>query len=140
MADEQTIWIGTPSQLTNLKVFLICGLLSFLVVPIFWAIWKWFEVRSLNYELTNQRLRVTSGVFTQQTDDIELYRVKDTLLVQTFFQRMFSLGSVVMITSDRTTPEFVIESVADPSVIREEIRTHVEELRERKRVREVDYE
>ena len=140
MSQEQTIWSGSPSQLVNLKVYTICVLLCWLIVPIFWAIWKFFEVKSFTYELTNQRLRTTTGIFTKKTDDIELYRVKDTFLVQTFFQRMFSLGNVVLVTSDRTDPEFTITSVANADEIREHIRSHVEELREKKRVREVDYE
>jgi uncharacterized membrane protein YdbT with pleckstrin-like domain len=39
------------------------------------------------FELTTQRFRITSGVFTKKTETLELYRVKDIETRQTFFSR-----------------------------------------------------
>ena len=45
-AQENIIWEGSPSQVTNLGLYLLCAVLFFLVVPIFYAIWKWLVVRN----------------------------------------------------------------------------------------------
>ena len=137
---ETAVWTGNPSQLKNFRVFLICGLLCWLVVPLFYALWKWLEVRCFTYELTNQRLKITQGVLNKKTDEIELYRVKDTALVEPFWLRLFGKGNIELLTSDRATPELTIEAIADANRVREQLRAQVEALRDTKRVREIDFE
>lgn len=138
---ETQVWTGRPSQIANLGAFIWCGLLCWLVIPIFVAIWRYLLVRTMRYELTNQRFRVTSGVLARRTDELELYRVKDSEFSQTLFQRLFGLGTIVMATSDESSPVAVIASIpaSRAKELREEIRNLVEDLRDRKRVREVDY-
>ena len=138
---ETEVWTGRPSQVANLGVFVWCSLLCWLVVPIFVAIWRYLLVRTLRYELTSQRFRVTSGVLARRTDELELYRVKDSEFSQTLFQRLFGLGTIAMATSDESTPLVSIQSIPANRAkeLREQIRNLVEDLRDRKRVREIDY-
>jgi uncharacterized membrane protein YdbT with pleckstrin-like domain len=139
-ADETIIWSGGPSQLKNLKIYILCFLFCWLIVPIFIAIWKWIELRCLQYELTTQRLKTRHGILNKHIDELELYRVKDTSLELPFWQRIFGLGTVMMDTSDRSTPQVKMEAIPDAQEVREMLRTHVESLRDKKRVREIDFE
>lgn len=138
---ESDVWIGRPSQVTNLKTFILCGLFFWLVIPIFVAMWRYLTVQTIRYELTTQRFRRSYGVLSKRTDDLELYRIKDTAFSQTLFQRLFGLGTVTMRSSDSSDPVAYIDSIPVNSAkdLRENIRTFVEELRDRKRVREVDF-
>lgn len=138
---ETQVWAGRPSQIANLGAFVWCALLCWLVIPIFVAIWRYLLVRTMTYELTTQRFRVTSGVLARRTEEAELYRVKDTAFTQTLFQRLFGLGTIAMATSDESSPVAVIASIPASRAreLREQIRNLVEDLRDRKRVREVDY-
>ena len=140
MVDEQTLWKGSPSQVTNLGPYLLCVLTFWLVVPIFIALWKWLELRSSVYELTTERLKQTRGVFSKRTEELELYRVKDLAVEQPFFLRLFSLANVILETSDKSSPRVVIEAVPGAQELGDTIRRQVEELRQRKRVREVDFD
>ena len=74
------------------------------------------------------------------TDDLELYRVRDYKLEQPFWLRLFSLGNVVLKTSDRSHPVVIIQAIKDGDAMRELLRKYVEENRVRKNVREVDFE
>jgi uncharacterized membrane protein YdbT with pleckstrin-like domain len=138
--DEVDIWEGTPSQVVNLGVFIIGLVLFILVIPLFYALWKWLVVKNIKYELTSQRLKTHSGVLNKHIDELELYRVKDYKLVQPFFLRIFSLSNVVLETSDRSNPSITIRAITNGNDVREQIRQIVEELRQRKGVREVDFE
>jgi len=80
---EQQVWSGTPSQWQNLWAWVSC----ILVVTIPWALWRALVTKNTRYVLTDQRLKTTVGVFNRITDDLELYRVKDTHFQQTFWQR-----------------------------------------------------
>lgn len=140
MREEKDVWFGTPSQVLNLGTFIVCGLLFFLVIPLFVALWRWLEVKYTKYELTTQRLRTRYGVLNRKTDELELYRVRDYQLVEPFFLRLFSLGNVVLRTSDRSNPVVTIKAVKNGEELREKLRQYVEECRTHKGVRELDVE
>jgi uncharacterized membrane protein YdbT with pleckstrin-like domain len=140
MAQEEEVWNGTPSQIVNLGTFIFCGVFFWLVFPLFIILWKWLVVKNTKYELTNQRLRIRYGVLNKKTDELELYRVKDYKLDQPLFLRLFSLGNIVLETSDKSSPIVTIEAVPEAEQLREKLRIHVEERRDSKRVREVDFE
>jgi uncharacterized membrane protein YdbT with pleckstrin-like domain len=154
---EDTVWSGSPSQLTNTGNFLIAAvgiavvivftilphfyfLAVLVLVPLAFGFWKWLQVRCTKYELTSERIRSTKGVFSLRREELELYRIKDSSMVQPFIQRLFSLGNIILMTSDRTDPEFVIPAIKDPNGLLDQIRKYVEIRRDQKRVSEVDFE
>ncbi|MBA2491356.1 MAG: PH domain-containing protein [Gammaproteobacteria bacterium] len=137
---EKPVWNGTPSQVINLPAFILLGLFFWLVIPVFMMLWKWLVVKNTKYELTTERLKTRYGVLNKQMDEIELYRVRDYRFEQPFFLRIFSLGNVVMQTSDKSHPLVTIRAIPNGEELRERIRTHVEECRARKGVREIDFE
>jgi uncharacterized membrane protein YdbT with pleckstrin-like domain len=136
MNDERIEWQGRPSQWRNLWWFVACVLL----VPIPWAFWRWLETRNTTYTLTDQRLKTTRGVFTRTTEDLELYRVRDTRFEQDLAERLLGLGQVVLFTTDETSPEIRMTFIKDAEAVREKIRTLVEARRDAKRVRYLDAE
>ena len=155
MSTEITLWEGRPSQWLNLGPFLIAltvaigigvgGVILFPVwglevVPALYLIWRWLKVRSQKFELTSERLRVTEGIFSQKIDEIELYRVKDIAMERPLWMRMTGLASVLLDTSDRSMPKLTLPAISNGVELREQLRKQVEEIRDKKRVREVDME
>lgn len=139
-ATEEIIWSGSSSQIRNLHIYLLCALTCVLVIPIFYAIWKWIELRSRHYEITTQRVKLRQGIFSKRTDELELYRVKDSTILEPFWQRLFGLGNIVITTNDTTTPSLTLEALPDAAATREKLRGAIEECRDRKRVRIAELE
>jgi uncharacterized membrane protein YdbT with pleckstrin-like domain len=140
MSEEKDVWFGTPSQVVNLGTFIFMGLFFFLVIPLLIILWRWLVIKNTKYEITTERLRTRHGVLNKKTDELELYRVRDYKLEQPLFLRLFSLGNIVLQTSDRSHPEVTIKAIPNGEELREKLRTHVEACRIKKRVREVDFE
>lgn len=155
MTDENSLWKGSCSQWLNLGPFtaallagagILVGSLFFppaaiaLVLPVAYLIWRYLVVRTQVFELTSERLRITRGVINQKIDEIELYRVKDSQMVRSWWMRLTGLASIVMETSDRTLPNLVIPAIHGGEQVRELLRKHVELQRDRKRVREMDFD
>jgi uncharacterized membrane protein YdbT with pleckstrin-like domain len=136
MTDERIEWTGHPSQWQNLGWFALCLLL----IPIPVAVWKWLETRNTTYTLSDQRLKFTRGVFTKTTEDLELYRVRDTKFEQSLFERMVGLGKIQLFTTDETSPTIILGFIAEAEAVREKIRGLVEARRDAKRVRYLDAE
>ena len=137
-AEETIIWEGSPSQVTHFWTYVVCGLTFFLVIPLLYALWKWIDTRAHRYVVSNQRIRETIGVFSKRTDSTELYRVKDVVLLQPFWYRMFGLGTIELRSSDVSSPLFVLHAVPAPVELREKILLAAEARRDAKGVREID--
>ena len=137
---EQTVWRGTSSQWKNLGVFILCGLLCWLIVPIFIALARYLQTKCKVYELTTERLKITEGVFSKVTDTLELYRVKDLETRQPFLYRLVGLENFQINTSDLSTPFVFIEAIPATVGLGDKLRNQVEIIRQQKRVREIDIE
>jgi uncharacterized membrane protein YdbT with pleckstrin-like domain len=151
--EEKVVWRGSSSQLVNFKVYAICiVLVAFVVgvfsaaskngiillavlIPLAIAFWNWLENKCRVFEVTTERIRLSQGIFTKRTDELELYRVKDSTLVEPFVYRMFGLGNIVLTTVDTTTPGLTLDAIRDAGPLREELRKNIEVCRDRKRVR-----
>lgn len=92
------------------------------------------------FELTTQRLKITSGIFSKVTETLELYRVKDIETRQPFLSRMVGVENVQMNTLDASSPFVFIEAVPSSVGLADKLRNQVEIIRQQKRVREIDIE
>lgn len=152
---ETTLWQGSPSQWLNLGHYLFALVLTagviaggiffppawaFIALPFFYVGWRFLVVRSTRFELTTERLRLTRGVFNQKIDEIELYRVKDISMERPLWMRITGLSSILLATSDRSLPTLVLPAIPNGMELRENLRRQVEDIRDRKRVRELDME
>jgi len=140
VAAEEIDWRGTSSQWKNFGVYVLCGLLCWLIVPIFFALARFLQTKCKVFELTTERLKMTSGVFTKVTETLELYRVKDIETRQPFFSRMVGIENVKMTTTDASSPLVLIEAVPSSVGFADKLGNQVEIIRQQKRVREIDIE
>ena len=107
-------------------------------MPVFFALVYYLKTRCKVFELTTQRVKITSGVFTKVTETLELYRVKDIETRQPFFLRLAGVENVQMTTSDASSPFVLIEAVPSSVGFADKLRNQVEIIRQQKRVREID--
>jgi len=128
---EETIWKGTPSAAVDFWLNLSC----LLILPIPWALARWILRRNELIEITNQRLRITRGVFSKRTDELELYRVQDIAFLQPFVLRLFNQGTLLLTTGDVSSPEMRLEGIPADPPLRDRFREAVEACRDRKRAR-----
>ena len=158
---EQELWRGHPSQLLNVDVYLfwvIVLIVALAVVLTLVESQKWslilfgivalvalinvavayVHLRAIEYVVTNQRVRVISGIFGKDIQEIELFRVKDTAANQSFFLRLFGLGRITILSGDERHPRIVLSGVPRAVELREKLRQEVMTLRQRFGVREVD--
>lgn len=138
--EEKEIWKGSPSQWTNLITYVTCILFCWLVIPIFIALWKFLVVKTWKIEITDQRLIEEKGVLSKTTDELELFRIKDIRLDQPFFLRLVGLSNIILVTSDRTHSIVRIPAISNGKELREKLRVAVDARRDKKRVRETDFE
>ena len=136
--EEKLIFKGSPSQVSNFGFYILCiplvpiglGLIMFLV--------RFLKTKFTKFEITEERIIEQTGVLSRKTNETELYRVKDIKLEEPFFLRLFGLSTIIIHTSDKTSPIIRINGVEKGNDIREKLRTAVETRRDLKGVKERD--
>jgi uncharacterized membrane protein YdbT with pleckstrin-like domain len=164
MDEEQNVWEGHSSHFINLPVYLLCalaagallggalflrgrleppvlyGMAGAAVIPLLIGLIKWLDNKYRRYRVTTERLRLSRGILSRKTDEVELYRVKDYVLVEPFWLRLFGLGDIVMQTTDDANPKVHIRAIPQAPALRDQIRKYVEICREKKHVRITEFE
>ena len=87
------------------------------------------------YSLSEDRLFLSVGFLNIKDDEILLYRVRDIDTSRTLWQRIFGVGTVTVVSSDKTMPTLVLKNVKDPVFVKELIHKQVEEMKIKRRVR-----
>ena len=84
---------------------------------------------------TRYQLSLSQGFLNIKDDEVLLYRVRDIDTRRNLWQRLFGVGTVTVLSSDRTTPTLVLKNVKDPLFVKELIHKQVEEMKLKRRVR-----
>ena len=87
------------------------------------------------YSLSDDRLFVSEGFLNIKDDEVLLYRVRDIDTRRSLWQRIFGVGTVTVMSSDKTMPTLVLKNIKDPVFVKELIHRQVEEMKIQRRVR-----
>ena len=87
------------------------------------------------YALSEDRLFISEGFLNIKDDEVLLYRVRDIDTQRSLWQRIFGVGTVTVMSSDKTMPTLVLKNIKDPLMVKELIHNQVEEMKIQRRVR-----
>ena len=87
------------------------------------------------YALSEDRLFLSVGFLSIKDEEVLLYRIRDISSQRSLWQRIFGVGTVTVVSSDRTMPTLVLKNIKDPMRIKEVIHNQVEEMKIRRRMR-----
>ena len=87
------------------------------------------------YAISEDRLFLSTGLLTIKDEEVLLYRIRDIHTSRTLWQRIFGVGTVTVLSSDKTMSNLVLKNVKDPIAVKELIHKQVEEMKIRRRVR-----
>ena len=100
-----------------------------LILPAAIALSKYIRLKSIEYDLTSQRLRITSGLVSRKIVEVELFRIRDLSLEQSFVERLIGIGNIEALSSDKDAEAIHLVGVHHPQDVKEQLRTHVMESR-----------
>lgn len=69
------------------------------------------------------------GLLSTRLDEINLYRIRDVVLRQSFFDKIFGTGTITLFSNDSASPIFRLLHVADPYKVRAMLSGMIEEQR-----------
>jgi len=87
------------------------------------------------YAMSEDRLFLSKGFFSIKDEEILLYRIRDIQTTRTLWQRLFGVGTVKVVSSDKTMPNLELKNIKRPLAVKELLHRQVEEMKIRRRVR-----
>ena len=87
------------------------------------------------YWMSEDRLFTSVGFLNLRDDEILLYRVRDLDTNRTLWQRLFGVGTVTVIYSDKSQPVLPLKYIKDPIMVKELLHRQVEECKLKRRLR-----
>lgn len=150
MEQEKTICEVSPSQILNLKAFVfsilaIAAIIAaavytkenliyvVLAIPVVYALWKYFSLKSIKLTITDQRIILCEGLLNKTTNETELYRVRDSSIEEPLFFRIFGCGNVNIFTTDEADAQLHFKGYPKPHWLKDQIRNYSEACRQKKR-------
>ena len=104
LTDNQVLEIGGYRVIAG--VGLAAAVVLILVI-------KTIKLKMTYYEVTAERIEWERGIFDRKVDNIDMFRVIDLKMRRTVLDVILGIGTVALITTDKTDPEFVFEKVRD---------------------------
>ncbi len=66
------------------------------------------------YEVSPDRIEWSRGILDRRVDNLDMFRVIDLKMRRSVIDCIFGIGTVELITTDKTDPEFEFEKVHRP--------------------------
>jgi uncharacterized membrane protein YdbT with pleckstrin-like domain len=94
--------------------------LAVIALTLLWLIVVWIRWRSVTYTLTDQRIKIESGVFGRSEKVIPIDRVQDCTTRQSVVGRIFGYGRVEVDAAGAQGAE-VLEHLPSPGAFRDQV-------------------
>ena len=86
------------------------------------------------YAMSEDRLFLSVGFLNIKDEEVLLYRIRDINTSRSLWQRLFGVGTISVVSSDKTLPTLVLQNVKKPLDVKELLHRQVEDMKIRRRV------
>ena len=119
-------------QNNTVLVLGILVVLALLLLPaVMGLLQAWARIKNTHYRVTNQRIVIQSGVLSRALEEIDMRSIDDIEFQQTVFERLFGIGQVFVVSTDKVAPKLSLHGIPDPLKIRELIRSNAYQVSQR---------
>lgn len=111
-------------------------------IVIFWSDRKRYfglPISFTKYSLSAERVFVTKGLIKTTYEQTMLYRVVDVKCSITLWQRFFGVGTVTILSNDKSAPEVVLSNIQNPLHVKEMVHHLVEAIRQQKDIKPTEF-
>jgi membrane protein YdbS with pleckstrin-like domain len=97
---------ANAARLAQLEGWLDLGALGLGVAALLALAWRVLSLKSNYYEVTPDRVEWSHGVLDRKVDNLDMFRIVDLKLRRSLLDCLFGIGTVTILTSDESNPQF----------------------------------
>jgi len=104
----------TENQISAAAMYRVITGVGLGLVVVFILVLKMVKLKMTYYEVSPDRIEWGRGILDRQVDNIDMFRVIDLKMRRNLLDCIVGIGSVGLITTDKSDPEFEFEKVRRP--------------------------
>lgn len=101
----------TESQALAAGQYRIIAGVSLAILVALLLLLKLIKLKVTRYEVTADRIEYSRGIFDRRVDNLDMFRVVDLKLRRSLLDCIVGIGTVGLITNDKTDPQFDFEKI-----------------------------
>jgi len=101
----------TEEQIGTVDHYKTIAGLVLAVLAVLIALVRAVRLKSTYYEVSGDRIEWARGILQREIDNLDLFRVVDLRLQRSLLDCMVGVGQVVLVTTDKSDPEFRFEKI-----------------------------
>lgn len=104
------------------------GLIWLSVISAALALYRYLYIRRCSYLVTEQYIRLSQGIFFKRIATVELFRIKDYVIIEPFLLQLFRLMDLQLKTTDPENPTVWLRGIPQSDIV-ETLRERILETR-----------
>ena len=118
--DEHTLYESNPSMFRNRPVeFVVTAILCLGVVGLVMMFVWWLKCKGTTLTVTNKRTSLRRGILSKSINEVWHSDVRNVLLKQSFFQRIFGVGMIGVSSAGQSGMEISVSGIPDPDRVKQ---------------------
>lgn len=103
----------TPTQVFTISRYRTLAGVGIGALVVLILLLKVFKLKMIYYEVSADRIEWSRGILDRRVDNVDMFRVVDLKMRRSLLDCICGVGTVELITTDKTDPEFEFEKIQD---------------------------
>jgi membrane protein YdbS with pleckstrin-like domain len=103
----------TEQELFTFGEYRVLAALGLVLIAVLLLLVKMLKLKMTRYEVTADRIEWSRGVLDRKVDNLDMFRVVDLKLRRSLLDCALGIGTVELIATDKTDPQFTFEKMRD---------------------------
>jgi membrane protein YdbS with pleckstrin-like domain len=95
------------------------------LVGLFMLVLPYLLTKSIHYRITNYRIDFERGLLSKKIDTLELWHVDDISFHQSLLDRIMGVGTITIVSDDRSTPHLTLSGIPRPRPVFESLKQRI---------------
>lgn len=109
---EKMRWFElTENQISDFAVYRQLAAVALVMLVAIGLSTSAIKLKMIHYEVTPDRIEWSRGILDRRVDNIDMLRVIDLSMRRSLFDCLVGIGTVALITTDKTDPNFTFEKI-----------------------------
>jgi membrane protein YdbS with pleckstrin-like domain len=112
---ENLSWFGlTGRQASAFAGYRELAAITLAVLVVLGLLISAAKLKMIYYEVTAERIEWGRGILDRRVDNLDMFRVIDLRMRRSLLDCIFGIGTVTLITTDKTDPNFTFQQIKRP--------------------------
>jgi uncharacterized membrane protein YdbT with pleckstrin-like domain len=88
-------------------------------ITLFFALWEWLKLRSIEQGVTNKRIILKRGIISRKTEEMKITSIETVEIIQGVMGRIFGYGDIKV--TGRGLSDLLFKKINDPMDVKRKI-------------------